>query len=92
MASRQVAILQLMVILLILLAVEGSSLCAQTIKKKLKPLYILTLLPLPICTSNESHFRRERRSLSQIAGAHVAQNEINKRRDLLPGYRLEMIV
>ena len=91
MASRQVAILQLMVILLILLAVEGSSQCSQTIKKKLKPLYILTLLPLPIRTSNESHFRRERRSLSQIAGAHVAQHEINKRRDL-PGYRLEMIV
>ena len=92
MESCPTAILQLMVILLILLVVEGSSQCPHSSDKNLKPLYILTLLPLPMSTSNRLHFQRARRSFSQIAGARVAQHEINKRRDLLPGYRLEIIM
>ena len=96
MASRSTStILQLMTILLILLAVGGSSQCPCTSGKKLNPLYILTLLPLPRHTggtSNRLYFQRARRSYSQIAGTRIAQCEINKRRDLLPGYQLKMIV
>ena len=93
MASRSTStILQLMAILLILLAVGGSSQCPHTNGKKLKPLYILTLLLLPRHTSNRLYFQRARRSYSQIAGVRIAQCEINKWRDLLPGYQLKMIV
>ena len=56
-------------------------------KRKLKPLYILTLLPIP-----ERRSLLARRSFSHIAGARVALKEINRRRDLLPGYCFEMIV
>ena len=91
MASRSTPILQLIVILLTLMsAVEGSSQCPRTGNKRLKPIYGLTLLPIPIHVGR--HFQTALRSLSHIAGARVAQHEINRRRDLIPGYRLEMIV
>ena len=91
MASRSTPILQLIVILLTLMsAVEGSNQCPRTGNKRLKPIYGLTLLPIPIHVGR--HFQTALRSLSHIAGARVAQHEINRRRDLIPGYRLEMIV
>ena len=82
-------LLQLLVILLVCVAAtNGSNQCPVTSgKKKLKPLYILTLLPI-----SKRHSRIARGSLSHIAGARIAQKAINKRRDLLPGYHLEMIV
>ena len=49
MASRSTPILQLIVILLTLMsAVEGSNQCPRTGNKRLKPIYGLTLLPIPI--------------------------------------------
>ena len=89
MASLQNAILQLSVILLVCVAAtNSSSQCPVTSAKRLKPLYILTLLPIP----NGRFPRLARDSFSHIAGARVAQKEINKRKDLLPGYRLETFV
>ena len=81
-------LLQLLVILLVCVAATyGSTQCPVTSAKKLKPLHILTLLPI-----SERRLKLARRSFSHIAGALVAQREINRRKDLLPGYRLEMIV
>ena len=80
--------LQLLVILLVCVAAtNGSSQCPVTSAKKLKPLHILTLLPIP---KRRSQFAQG--SFSHIAGARVALREINRRKDFLPGYRLEMIV
>ena len=81
--------LQLLVILLLCVAAtNGSSQCPVTTgKKNLKPLHILTLLPI---SRRRSPIGQG--SLSHIAGAHIAQSEINRRKDLLLGYRLETIV
>ena len=82
-------IFQLLVILLLCVAAtNGSSQCpVTTSKKNLKPLHILTLLPI---SRRRSPIGRE--SLSHIAGARIAQSEINRRKDILPGYHLETIV
>ena len=43
------------------------------------PLYVLTLLPFSV-------------GLGLLTGAHIARDEVNGRTDLLPGYRIELIV
>ena len=48
-------------------------------KPETKPLYVLTLLPIP-------------KVLSLLSSHRIAQDEINNRTDLLPGYHIELIV
>ena len=89
MAGLLTTILQMMVIMLVCVAAaNGSSHCPVTSAKRLKPLYILMLQPIP----KRSLSKLARESFSHIAGARVAQREINRQRDLLPGYCLETIV
>ena len=51
-----------------------------------KPLYLLTLVPFPQDNGGWD------KGLGVIAGSRVAQDEINNRTDLLPGYHIELIV
>ena len=44
-----------------------------------KPLYLVTLVPF-------------NRHVSVVSGALVAQDEINNRTNLLPGYHIELII
>ena len=53
-----------------------------------KPLYLLTLVPFPDPQDGAGWDR----GLGTIPGARVAQDEINNRTDLLPGYHIELIV
>ena len=62
--------------------------CPQS-TKKLKPIYILTVLPIP---TNGEHVTSARRTYNFIAGALIAQQDINRKKNLLPGYHLELIV
>ena len=57
--------------------------------EKNKPLYLLTLVPLPAantCSLGQAG------GLNMLSGARIAQDQINNRNDLLPGYQVELIV
>ena len=57
--------------------------------EKNKPLYLLTLVPLPAAnTCSLGHAG----GLNMLSGARIAQDQINNRNDLLPGYQVELIV
>ena len=53
-----------------------------------KPLYLLTMVPFPDPKKGTGWDE----GLTAFAGARVAQNEVNNHTDLLPGYRIELIV
>ena len=53
-----------------------------------KPLYLLTMVPFPDPRRGTGWDE----GLTAFAGACVAQNEVNNHTDLLPGYRIELIV
>ena len=53
-----------------------------------KPLYLLVLLPFPDPRADTGWDE----GLTAYAGTRVAQNEVNNRTDLLPDYRIELIV
>ena len=73
----------LLAIILLLLNLQRSagefSRCPRTVKRGTKPLYVLTLV-----STN--------RGLAVLPGHRIAQDEINNRTDLLPGYHIELIV
>ena len=60
--------------------------CPSTGGAVTKPLYLLTLVPFPQDNGGWD------KGLGVIAGSRVAQDEINNRTDLLPGYHIELIV
>ena len=60
--------------------------CPSTGGAVTKPLYLLTLVPFPQDNGGWD------KGLGVIAGSRVAQDEINNRSDLLPGYHIELIV
>ena len=53
-----------------------------------KPLYLLVLVPFPDPRTGTGWDE----GLTTYAGTRVAKNEVNNRTDLLPGYRIELIV
>ena len=60
--------------------------CPSTGGAVTKPLYLLTLVPFPQDNGGWD------KGLGVIAGSRVAQDEINNRTNLLPGYHIELIV
>ena len=74
-------------ILLYFLLVAAANACPNSTAET-KPLYLLTLVPFPDPQDGAGWDR----GLGTIPGARVAQDEINNRTDLLPGYHIELIV
>ena len=75
----------LLPLLLIVMCATRNQAAARTEDRK--PLYLLALVPFPdprIGTGWDE-------GLTAYAGTRVAQNEVNNRTDLLPGYRIELI-
>ena len=74
---------ELCILSLLLLNMQLSvevSICPDTYPDgETKPLYVLSLLPIP-------------KVLSLLSGHRIAQDEINNRTDILPGYHIELIV
>ena len=67
---------------------ESTSCPNTTITGETKPLYLLMLVPFP----NQQDGTRWLNGLYALPGAQIAQDEINGRTDLLPGYHIELIV
>ena len=77
----------LLLLLFVVVKVAAFGCPPTTANIETKPLYLLTLVPFPD-PSNDAGWDR---GLGALPGARVAQDEINNRTDLLPGYHIELI-
>ena len=73
-------------LLYFLLVAAANAITCPSSTAETKPLYLLTLVPFPDPGAGWD------RGLGTIPGARIAQDEINNRTDLLPGYHIELIV
>ena len=86
--GRKMIVLPTTVVLVLFLLIPRLNVecCPSTGGAVTKPLYLLTLVPFPQDNGGWD------KGLGVIAGSRVAQDEINNRTDLLPGYHIELIV
>ena len=84
MTANMLAVLAALAFVRLLSSVECA--CPTTVRGGTKPLYLLKLVPFPQDNAGWD------RGLGIISGSRVAQEEINNRTDLLPGYHIELIV
>ena len=84
--GRKMIVLPTTAVLVLFLLIPRLMRCPSTGRAVTKPLYLLTLVPF---TQDNGGWDR---GLGVIAGSRVAQDEINNRTDLLPGYHIELIV
>ena len=86
--GRKMIVLPTTIVLVLFLLIPRLNVecCPSTGGAVTKPLYLLTLVPFPQDNGGWD------KGLGVIAGSRVAQDEINNRTDLLPGYHIELIV
>ena len=70
----------------LLVGEENATSCPNTTATgETKPLYLLTLVPIPHEAGREGR-------LTVLPGAYAARDEINNHTDILPGYHIELII